>query len=108
MSEKNSASFVFTEVYNETGWSSDGVAWLVGLISTVYPFLGYDAACHLAEELPDAARNMPLAMIGSIVLNGLMGLACDDDVAAAHWSSRSRLLRCVDINIENIMGVRSR
>nr|UYX75825.1 amino acid permease [Colletotrichum asianum] len=75
MSEKNSASFVFTEVYNETGWSSDGVAWLVGLISTVYPFLGYDAACHLAEELPDAARNVPLAMIGSIVLNGLMGLA---------------------------------
>ncbi|KAL3300392.1 amino acid permease [Colletotrichum asianum] len=69
------ASFVFTEVYNETGWSSDGVAWLVGLISTVYPFLGYDAACHLAEELPDAARNVPLAMIGSIVLNGLMGLA---------------------------------
>lgn len=60
MSEKNSASFVFTEVYNETGWSSDGVAWLVGLISTVYPFFGYDAACHLAEELPDAARTCPL------------------------------------------------
>ncbi|CAI0644686.1 unnamed protein product [Colletotrichum noveboracense] len=75
MSDKNSASFVFTDVYNETGWSSDGVAWLVGLISTVYPFLGYDAACHLAEELPNAARNVPLAMIGSIVLNGLMGLA---------------------------------
>ncbi|EQB43635.1 hypothetical protein CGLO_17688 [Colletotrichum gloeosporioides Cg-14] len=74
MSDKNSASFVFTEVYNETGWSSDSVAWLVGLISTVYPFLGYDAACHLAEELPNAARNVPLAMIGSIVLNGLMGL----------------------------------
>ncbi|KAK7403433.1 hypothetical protein QQX98_010799 [Neonectria punicea] len=75
MAPKNSASFVFTETYNRTGWPSDGVAWLVGLISTVYPFLGYDAAYHLAEELPHASRNVPLAMLGSIVTNGTIGLA---------------------------------
>ncbi|KAH6693559.1 choline transport protein [Plectosphaerella plurivora] len=75
MSEKNPASFVFTEFVNNSGWSSDGVSWLVGLLSAVYPFLGYDAACHLAEELPDASRNVPLAMVGSVVINGLMGLA---------------------------------
>lgn len=75
MAPKNSASFVFVETYNRTGWSSDGVAWLVGLISTVYPFLGYDAACHLAEELPNASRNVPLAMLGSVIANGTIGLA---------------------------------
>ncbi|CRK25284.1 Choline transport protein like [Verticillium longisporum] len=74
MSKKNTASFVFTEFSNNSGWSSDGVSWLVGLLSAVYPFLGYDAACHLAEELPDASRNVPLAMVGSVVVNGLMGL----------------------------------
>ena len=37
---KHSAHYVFVETSNSSGWSSDGVAWLVGLISTVYPFLG--------------------------------------------------------------------
>ncbi|ENH71772.1 Choline transport protein [Fusarium oxysporum f. sp. cubense race 1] len=74
MAPKNSASFVFTEVTNSSGWSNDGVSWLVGLLSAVYPFLGYDAACHLAEEMPHASRNVPLAMVGSVTVNGLMGL----------------------------------
>ncbi|CAH0023117.1 unnamed protein product [Clonostachys rhizophaga] len=73
-SEKNTAASVFTEFSNVTGWQSDGIAWLIGLTSTVFPFLGYDAACHLAEELPNASRNVPLAMMGSVAMNGVMGL----------------------------------
>ncbi|KAH8731958.1 amino acid/polyamine transporter I [Phaeosphaeriaceae sp. PMI808] len=75
MAPKNTSSFVFTEVSNSSGWSNPGVSWLVGLLSAVYPMLGYDAACHLAEEMPHASRNVPLAMIGSVVLNGILGLA---------------------------------
>ena len=74
MAPKNSRSFVFTEVSNTSGWSNDGVAWLVGLLSSVYPLLGYDAACHLAEELPHASRNVPIAMIGSVTVNGILGI----------------------------------
>lgn len=74
MAPKNTPSFVFKEVTNSSGWSNDGISWLVGLLSTVYPLLGYDAACHLAEEMPHASRNVPLAMVGSVVLNGLLGL----------------------------------
>ncbi|KAJ5887036.1 uncharacterized protein N7473_009710 [Penicillium subrubescens] len=74
MSSKHSASYVFTEFSNTSGWSNDGVSWLVGLLSTVYPFLGYDAACHLSEELPKPSRNVPLAMVGSVAINGLIGL----------------------------------
>ncbi|RBR12048.1 hypothetical protein FVER53590_04393 [Fusarium verticillioides] len=74
MAPKNTASFVFTEVTNSSGWADDGVSWLVGLLSAVYPFLGYDAACHLAEEMPHASRNVPIAMVGSVTINGLMGL----------------------------------
>ncbi|CAG9981838.1 unnamed protein product [Clonostachys byssicola] len=73
-SEKNTAASVFTDFSNVTGWQSDGIAWLIGLTSTVFPFLGYDAACHLAEELPNASRNVPLAMTGSVVMNVVMGL----------------------------------
>jgi amino acid transporter len=76
MAPKNSANFVFVQISNTSGWSNDGVSWLVGLLSAVYPFLGYDAACHLAEELPRPSRNVPIAMVGSVVANGIMGLGC--------------------------------
>lgn len=66
MAPKNNASFVFTEITNTSGWSNTGVSWLVGLLSGVYPLLGYDAACHLAEEIPHASRNVPLAMVCSL------------------------------------------
>ncbi|KAH6658440.1 amino acid permease [Truncatella angustata] len=75
MAPKNDSSFVFVEVANSSGWSNDGVSWLVGLLSAVYPFLGYDAACHMAEEIPNASRNVPIAMVGSSVVNGLIGFA---------------------------------
>ncbi|KAJ5560732.1 Amino acid/polyamine transporter I [Penicillium sp. DV-2018c] len=74
MSEKHSATYVFTEVSNTSGWESDGVSWLVGLLSTVYPLLGYDAACHLSEEMPKPSRNVPMAMIGSVAINGVIGM----------------------------------
>ncbi|KAF4984987.1 hypothetical protein FDECE_16919 [Fusarium decemcellulare] len=74
MAPKNTASFVFKEFSNESGWESDGVSWLVGLLSTVYPFLGYDAACHISEEVPSPSRNVPLAMMGAVLVNGITGL----------------------------------
>jgi hypothetical protein len=40
MAPKNTASFVFVEFANNSGWTSDGASWLVGLLSAVYPFLG--------------------------------------------------------------------
>lgn len=46
MAPKNTASFVFTEVTNSSGWADDGVSWLVGLLSAVYPFLGYALPSH--------------------------------------------------------------
>ncbi|KAH8813353.1 amino acid transporter-like protein [Xylogone sp. PMI_703] len=73
MAPKHNAHYVFVEVTNNSGWTNDGVSWLVGLLSTVYPFLGYDSACHLSEEMPRPARNVPIAMVGSVVVNGIIG-----------------------------------
>ncbi|KAH7021494.1 amino acid permease [Microdochium trichocladiopsis] len=75
MSEKNTPDFVFTEVVNSSGWANDGISWLIGLQSAVFPMLGYDAACHLAEELPNASRNVPIAMLGGTAVNGVLGFA---------------------------------
>jgi choline transport protein len=38
--DKHTATYVFTEVSNTSGWQSGAISWLVGLLSTVYPFLG--------------------------------------------------------------------
>jgi choline transport protein len=39
-SPKHTAEYVFVETSNQSGWQSDGISWLVGLTSSVYPFLG--------------------------------------------------------------------
>ncbi|KAH8597524.1 amino acid transporter-like protein [Bisporella sp. PMI_857] len=73
MAPKHTASYVFTETSNSSGWTNNGISWLVGLVSTVYPFLGYDSACHLSEEMNNPARDVPIAIVGSVVLNGILG-----------------------------------
>lgn len=34
----------------------------------------YDAAAHIAEELPQPSKYVPIAMVGSIAVNGFLGL----------------------------------
>jgi hypothetical protein len=41
LAPKHDALYIFGEVSNTSGWQNDGVSWIVGLLSTVYPFLGY-------------------------------------------------------------------
>ena len=51
------------------------MAWLIGLISSNLPFVGYDGPCHLAEEVRNASTVVPWAMISTILLNGALGFA---------------------------------
>ncbi|KAL2068425.1 hypothetical protein VTL71DRAFT_16523 [Oculimacula yallundae] len=74
MAPKQTAHFVFVETTNSSGWSNDGISWLVGMLSAVYPFLGYDSAVHIAEEMSYPSRDVPIAMVGSVLINGIMGL----------------------------------
>ncbi|KAF5013647.1 hypothetical protein FDECE_374 [Fusarium decemcellulare] len=71
----NSAEFVFTRFVNNSGWSSDGIAWCVGLLSSCYVLIGYDGAIHLSEEMHNASKGVPQAMVGSVLLNSILGFA---------------------------------
>ena len=46
-------------------------------MSAIYQLLShsYDAACHLAEEMVNPRRTNPIAILGSVVVNGVRGLA---------------------------------
>ncbi len=53
---------------SETGYESAGLAFIVGLINTNWPFSCLDCATHLAEEVPRPERNIPIAICGTVVI----------------------------------------
>jgi len=68
-----SASFVFTEFRNNTGWGSVLYVGLLGLLLAQYTFTGYDASAHMTEETKDPARSGPRGIVGSIVVSLIAG-----------------------------------
>jgi amino acid permease (GABA permease) len=64
-----SASFVFGEFVNNTGWSSGFYVALLGLLLAQYTLTGYDASAHMTEETHDASRSGPRGIVMSIVVS---------------------------------------
>jgi hypothetical protein len=73
LSPRQSAEVVFTEFKNFNGWPSQGLGCLVGIIGPMYSLVGPDSAVHMAEEIKDASRVLPLGMIWTLILNGVTG-----------------------------------
>ncbi|KAK0849254.1 hypothetical protein LTR03_005335 [Friedmanniomyces endolithicus] len=74
LAPRSPASEVFTTFNNEGGWSSTGVAVMVGLGGVVPSLAGYDCAVHMAEEIKDSSKTLPQAIVFGVAVNGLMGL----------------------------------
>lgn len=51
LAPRNSATMVFTEFQNLGGWSSQGLSFMVGLLSSIYGLLGADSAVHMCMFL---------------------------------------------------------
>ena len=62
------ASFVFTDFINHTGWNNNAIAYIVGLINPNWAFNGLDAATHMAEEVLNPERIVPIAIMGTIAI----------------------------------------
>ncbi|KAL8339792.1 hypothetical protein RB601_006082 [Gaeumannomyces tritici] len=80
----NDARVVFAEVQNLTGWSL-----ILAFLSPIWTAGGYDSCVHMSEEASNAARAVPLAIMLSVGLSGLLGFvvvaaiaACITDVEA--------------------------
>lgn len=70
LSPHGTATDVFVTFSNNAGWSSNGLAWFVGLISANLPLIGYDGPAHLAEEVRNAKVVVPWCMVSTVLLNG--------------------------------------
>ncbi|KAI9693319.1 MAG: hypothetical protein M1822_005315 [Bathelium mastoideum] len=62
------AKFVFATFINNTGWSSNGIAFIVGLVNTNWCFSCLDGATHLAEEVHRPERMIPIAIMGTVAI----------------------------------------
>ncbi len=59
--------------FSSNGWSSPGVASLVGISAAVGDVIGADSSVHLAEELKNASWILPRSMIATAVMNYVFG-----------------------------------
>ena len=72
LSPKQQASNVFTTFNNDGGWSSVGLALMIGQISAIFGSLSSDTTAHMSEEVSDAGLNVPRAMVWSYFGNGVI------------------------------------
>ncbi|KAJ5679619.1 hypothetical protein N7462_007863 [Penicillium macrosclerotiorum] len=56
------SEFVFRTWINNTGWSSNGICFITGLVNPLYSLGGLDGVTHITEEMPNPSRNAPLAI----------------------------------------------
>ncbi|KAI2466144.1 amino acid/polyamine transporter I [Annulohypoxylon bovei var. microspora] len=75
LSPHSSAEDVFFRTLNEGNWPTQGLSFCVGFIGNVATFVGADAAIHMAEEIENAAMNVPRAIVTTVILNGSTGWA---------------------------------
>ncbi|KAJ9127373.1 hypothetical protein QFC24_000780 [Naganishia onofrii] len=71
---KASASFVFTETANSSGWDNMVIPWLLGLLQSAFSFIGVDVVFHISEEMPRADVEGPKILNMTIVIGGISGL----------------------------------
>ncbi|EEQ84987.1 hypothetical protein RJZ56_006695 [Blastomyces dermatitidis] len=73
--QKNHASFVFGHFDASTsGWPS-GWAFFVGLLQAAYTLTGYGMVAAMCEETQNPHREVPKAIVLSVVAAGITGLA---------------------------------
>ncbi|KAH8667116.1 amino acid permease-domain-containing protein [Xylariales sp. PMI_506] len=77
MAPKSDASFVFTAFLNNTGYTSSGWVFIMGCYNSMYGLYGTDSMMHLVEEMKDAARDAPRAMVWSMVLASVTAIVSD-------------------------------
>ncbi|CAK7226826.1 hypothetical protein SEUCBS140593_006374 [Sporothrix eucalyptigena] len=73
VSDKQSAHAVFATETNMSGWSSDGVAWLIGVSAVHWCFSCLDACTHMADEIPEPEKNIPRSLMATIAIGFLTG-----------------------------------
>jgi amino acid transporter len=60
--DKHDATYVFTHVESDSGWSPIGFSFLFGFLSVSWTMTDYDATAHITEEYVSCALFFPGAI----------------------------------------------
>lgn len=71
---KQSGKVALTEFINETGWSSSGLVFFLGLLPGITTINGFDSSAHMADEMPNPAVQIPKIMMSTAVLSGITAI----------------------------------
>lgn len=71
MAPRSDSSVLTT--FESNGWSSAGLACLVGLNAAVGDVIGADSSVHLSEELKNASWILPRSMMATALMNYILG-----------------------------------
>ena len=71
--EMHTGSYVFGEIINMSGWSSNALVFFLGLQSVQFVMTDYDATAHISEEVSRAAIAAPVAIFTAVISTGIMG-----------------------------------
>ncbi|RDL32687.1 Uncharacterized protein BP5553_09143 [Venustampulla echinocandica] len=66
--------FVFRTWINKTGWESNVICFITGLVNPLYSLGGLDGISHITEEMPNPSRNAPLAITITLSIAFVTGL----------------------------------
>jgi len=70
---KQTASFVFGEFQNFTGFNSTAYVGILGILQTAFGMCCYDAPSHMTEELRNARKEAPRAIVLSVWIGAITG-----------------------------------
>lgn len=80
-----SHSFVWKDWTNDTGYSSNGFVFLAGMLNGAYAVGTPDCVSHLAEEIPNPKRNIPLAIGAQMSIGFITALAYTIAICKYPW-----------------------
>lgn len=72
--DKRSASFVFLDIRDGSGWGNKGFSFLLGFLNVAWVMTDYDGTTHMSEETIDAAVRGPKAIRLAVMISGVLGL----------------------------------
>lgn len=76
MARRSTPDFVFqTSFFGISGWENEGIQWSVGLLAVIFPLAAYDSMLHMADEVKDAPKRVPKAMVWANIFSGIIMFA---------------------------------
>ncbi|CAI7577814.1 unnamed protein product [Penicillium bialowiezense] len=78
----NPGSYVFGEIQNLTSWPT-GWSFMLSWLSPIWTIGAFDSCVHMSEEATHAARAVPLGIISSAGLCGVLGFVSLAVIAAS-------------------------